>query len=178
MLGHCTTPYCSGDGGFVTVMFFGSRTGVGGCIRFNVYFWKLLSLYSAKRRIGGDSGSPGGRRRIRGIPLSPPSAPTAGGWGIPGSALRRVDRRLWGGAAVAGWPASSFCCAAASPPRRRLRWCFKAAGASPFCRCFSGVGGGSVTGVGLAGGRCAGRLLCGAVAGRWKIWPPDRKSVV
>ena len=79
--------------------------------------------------------SPGGRRRICGIPHPPPAAPAAGGWGISRSAFRRVDKGLWGGAAVAGWPASSFCSSAASPPRRRPRRCSRAAGASLLCCC-------------------------------------------
>ena len=47
-----------------------------------------------------------------------------------------VNRGPCGGAAEAGWPASSFCSSASSPPRRRLRRRPKGAGASPSCRCF------------------------------------------
>ena len=112
------------------------RTKTRTSVEHLTYFWNLLSLYSAQRRIGGDSASPGGRRHIRGIPHPPPAAPAAGGWGIPGSAFRRVDRGLQGGVAAEGWSASSFWCSAASPPRRRLRRCCLAAGTSLLCRCF------------------------------------------
>jgi hypothetical protein len=89
-----------------------------------------------KRRQRGDSVSPGGRRRICGIPLPPPAALAAGGWGIPRSALRRVDRGLVDGVAAVGWSASSFWCSAASPPRRRPRRRFQAAGTSQLVRLF------------------------------------------
>ena len=97
------------------------------------YFWNLPLFYSTKRRIGARSVSPGGRRRICGIPHPPPAAPAAGGWGIPRSALRRVDKGFCGGAAVEGWPASLFCGSAASPPWRRPRRRSLVAGASLFC---------------------------------------------
>jgi hypothetical protein len=97
----------------------------------------ILSLSTVlKRRQRGDSVSPGGRRRICGIPLPPPAALAAGGWGILRSALRRVDRGLVDGVAAVGWSASSFWCSAASPPWRRPRRRSQAAGTSQLVRLF------------------------------------------
>ena len=103
--------------------------------RTHVLFLELSPCYSAKRRIGGDLGFSRGRRRICGIPHPPPAAPAAGGWGIPRSALRRVDKGWIGGVAVAGWPASLFWCSATSPPWRRRRWRSRVAGTSLLRRC-------------------------------------------
>ena len=99
-------------------------------------FLEPLFLYSAQRRTRRRLGDPQRLPACLGIPHPPPAAPAAGGWVIPRSALRRVNRKLLGGAVVAGWPASSFWSPAAPPPRRRPRRCPRAAGASPFCRRF------------------------------------------
>ena len=101
-----------------------------------LYFWNLPLSTVLRGDFEGDSGFPAAAGVSEGfLPLRRPLRRREGGES-PDLRSGVVNRGSCGGAAEAGWPASSLCSSVASPPWRRPRRRSQAAGASPSCRCF------------------------------------------